>query len=341
MRFIDEARVFVHAGKGGDGAIAFLREKYRPMGGPAGGDGGRGGSVIFEVNEGMSTLLDFKYQPRLIARDGEGGRGKQQYGKAAGDLIVRVPPGTVVIDDESGEVLADLVLPGESKVIAQGGEGGKGNIHFATSTRRSPRIATPGTAGVQRWVRLELRLVAEVGLVGLPNAGKSTLLRALTAARPKVAAYPFTTITPNLGRVMVSDEEAFSIADIPGLIEGAHLGQGLGIRFLRHISRTSVLVYVLDASGTPAEDFRVVRGELEAFDRELPGRPSIIALNKMDLVAKAGAKAIVREVEAATGLTPIAISAQKHTGLDPLVSAIAAQLRIVETQKPQAAECPS
>ncbi len=338
MRFIDEARVFVHAGKGGNGAIAFLREKYRPLGGPAGGDGGRGGSVIFEVNEGMSTLLDFKYQPRLIARDGESGRGKQQYGKAASDLIVRVPPGTVVIDDESGDVLADMVMPNERKVIAQGGEGGKGNIHFATSTRRSPRIATPGTAGEQRWVRLELRLVAEVGLVGLPNAGKSTLLRALTAARPKVASYPFTTITPNLGRVIISDEEAFSIADIPGLIEGAHLGQGLGIRFLRHVSRTSVLVYVLDASGTPADDFRVVRGELEAFDAELPTRPSLIALNKMDLISKDDAKKIVRETKAATHLDVIQISAEKLAGLDPLVAAISAQLRNIETRKPQEVE---
>jgi GTP-binding protein len=233
-----------------------------------------------------------------------------------------------------------MVLPGERKTIAQGGEGGKGNIHFATSTRRSPRIATPGTAGEQRWVRLELRLVAEVGLVGLPNAGKSTLLRALTAARPKVAPYPFTTITPNLGRVMVSDEEAFSIADIPGLIEGAHLGQGLGIRFLRHVSRTSVLVYVLDANGTPAEDFRVVRGELKAFDPELPNRPSIVALNKMDLVAKDEAKAIVRKVKAATHLEVLAISADKHTGLEPLVAAISTELRNIETQKTQAA-CPS
>jgi GTP-binding protein len=340
MRFIDEARVFVHAGKGGDGAIAFLREKYRPLGGPAGGDGGHGGSVIFEVNEGMSTLLDFKYQPRQIARDGESGRGKQQYGKAATDLVVRVPPGTVVIDDESGKVLADMVLPGVRQVIAQGGEGGKGNMHFTTSTRRSPRIATPGTAGEQRWVRLELRLVAEVGLVGLPNAGKSTLLRALTAARPKVASYPFTTITPNLGRVMISDEEAFSIADIPGLIEGAHLGQGLGIRFLRHVSRTHVLVYVLDASGTPAEDFRVVRGELKAFDAGLPDRPSIVALNKMDLIAKADADAIVREVKTATRLKVIAISAEKLAGLEPLLAAVAAQLRNIETQKTQAV-CPS
>jgi GTP-binding protein len=332
MRFIDEARVFVHAGKGGDGAIAFLREKYRPFGGPAGGDGGHGGSVILEVNEGMSTLLDFKYQPRLIARDGESGRGKQQYGKAATDLIVRVPPGTLVIDDDNGKVLADLVLPGARHVVAQGGEGGKGNIHFTTSTRRAPRIATPGTAGEQRWVRLELRLVAEVGLVGLPNAGKSTLLRALTAARPKVAPYPFTTLTPNLGRVFVSDEEAFSIADIPGLIEGAHLGQGLGIRFLRHVARTRILVYVLDASGTPVEDFRVVRGELSAFDAALPGRPSIVALNKMDLIAKGDANAIARKVKAATKLNVFAISAEKRAGLDPLVADIAAQLRTDEAQ---------
>src|SRR5579885_1848865 len=224
MRFIDEARVYVHAGKGGDGAIAFLREKYRPFGGPAGGDGGRGGNVIFEVDEGLSTLLDFKYQPRLIARDGQPGRGKQQYGRAGDDLTVRVPPGTVVLDDETGEVLADLVMPGERAVIAKAGEGGRGNMHFATPTRRSPRIATPGTPGEQRWVRLELRLVAEAGLVGLPNAGKSTLLAALSAARPKIAPYPFTTLTPNIGRVFASEEESFTIADIPGLIEGAHLG---------------------------------------------------------------------------------------------------------------------
>ena len=332
MRFIDEARVFVHAGKGGDGAIAFLREKYRPFGGPAGGDGGNGGSVILEVNEGMSTLLDFKYQPRLIARDGESGRGKQQYGKAATDLVVRVPPGTLVIDDDSGKTRADLVLPGARYVVAKGGEGGKGNIHFTTSTRRAPRIATPGTAGEQRWVRLELRLVAEVGLVGLPNAGKSTLLRALTAARPKVAAYPFTTLTPNLGRVFVSDEEAFSIADIPGLIEGAHRGQGLGIRFLRHVARTRILVYVLDASGTPVEDFRVVRGELAAFDKALPDRPSIVALNKIDLIAKTDAKSIARKVKTATKLNVIAISAEKRAGLEPLVADIAAQLRTDETQ---------
>jgi GTP-binding protein len=337
MRFIDEARVLVHAGKGGDGAIAFLREKYRPFGGPAGGDGGRGGSVIFQVDEGMSTLLDFKYNPRLVARDGEPGRGKQQYGANADDLIVRVPPGTVVIDEESGKVLADLVLPGACAVIAQGGEGGKGNMHFASPTRRAPRIATPGKPGEHRWVRLELRLVAEAGLVGLPNAGKSTLLRALTAARPKVAPYPFTTLTPNLGQVFVSDEESFSLADIPGLIEGAHLGHGLGIRFLRHLSRTRVLVYVLDATVSPGDDFKVVRRELEAFDPALPGRPAIVALNKMDLVAHTEAAAIVEAVEKATCLKVFPISADKRTGLEPLVKALAAQLRHLERH----CECPS
>lgn len=337
MRFIDETRVFVRAGRGGDGAIAFLREKYRPFGGPAGGDGGRGGSVIFEVDEGLSTLLDFKYQPRLCARDGEPGRGKQQYGKHANDLVVRVPPGTVVFDEETERVIADLVMPGARAVIAHGGEGGSGNMHFATPTRRSPRIATPGQAGEQRWLRLELRLVAEAGLVGLPNAGKSTLLRALSAARPKVAPYPFTTLTPNLGRVFLSDEESFSVADIPGLIEGAHLGHGLGVRFLRHLSRTRILVYVLDASVTPADDLRTVRAEIEAFDTALALRPSVVALNKMDLVADADAAPLARAIENATVLPVFPISAEKHTGLEPLVAEIGVRLRQVEKQ----AECRS
>lgn len=336
MKFIDETRVFVKAGKGGDGAIAFLREKYRPFGGPSGGDGGNGGSVIVEVDEGLSTLLDFKYQPRLIARDGEAGRGKQQYGHAGEDLVVRVPPGTIAIDDESGEVLADVILPGTRATIAEGGRGGQGNIHFATSTRRSPRIATPGTAGEQRWVRLELRLVAEAGLVGLPNAGKSTLLRALTAARPKVASYPFTTLTPNLGRVFVTAEESFSIADIPGLIEGAHLGHGLGIRFLRHLSRTRLLIYVLDIADKPLEAFNTVRGELKAFDAALIDRPAVIALNKIDLVGEDVAHA-VREVTEATKLDVFAISAERNLGLAPLVARVTAMLRTLEQPSP----CPT
>ncbi|HUO04211.1 MAG TPA: GTPase ObgE [Candidatus Binataceae bacterium] len=330
MRFVDEARVFVRAGKGGDGAIAFLREKYRPFGGPAGGDGGRGGSVIFKVDEGLSTLLDFKYSPRQIARDGAPGRGKDQYGKAANDVIVRVPPGTIVTDEDSGNVIADLVMPGDSAVIAQGGEGGRGNMHFASSTRRSPRIATPGTAGESRWVRLELRLVAEAGLVGLPNAGKSTLLRALSAARPKVAPYPFTTIAPNIGRVIISDEESFTLADIPGLIEGAHLGHGLGIRFLRHIARTRMLVYVLDVMEKPDVAFKTVRGEIEAFDPALTARPAIVALNKVDLAASAEVTKTVRKLRKLGGCEVFPISADKHLGLAPMISAISKMLNQVE-----------
>ena len=337
MRFIDEARVFVHAGKGGDGAIAFLREKYRPFGGPAGGNGGRGGSVIFQVDEGLSTLLDFKYQPRLIAKDGESGRGKEQYGHGADDIVVRVPPGTIVFDEESGNTLADLVMPGDTAVIAQGGEGGRGNMHFASSTRRSPKIATPGTAGEQRWVRMELRLVAEAGLVGLPNAGKSTLLTALSAARPKIAAYPFTTLAPNIGRVFISNEESFTLADIPGLIEGAHRGLGLGIRFLRHITRTRVLIYVLDVAEDPEAAFATVRGEIEAFDAALVERPAIVALNKIDLVEHDAVEKIARKLRKRTHLEVFAISADKSEGLAPLVEAIARMLH----QKDQPAACPS
>ncbi len=327
-RFIDETKVFVRAGKGGDGAIAFLREKYRPFGGPAGGDGGRGGDVILEVDEGLLTLLDFKYKPRLIAGNGEPGRGKQQYGRAGSDLIVRVPPGTIAIDDASGAILADLVMPGSRAVIAHGGEGGRGNMHFVSPTRRAPRIATPGGAGEQRTVRLELRLVAEVGLVGLPNAGKSTLLAALTAAHPKIAAYPFTTLTPNIGRVMTANGESYTIADIPGLIEGAHLGHGLGIRFLRHLSRTSLLLYVLDLGADPERDFAVVRDEIGAFDAALLERPALIALNKLDLTTRKSAERIAKRIATRTRMPAFPISAMRRVGLTELCAELERRLGI-------------
>jgi GTP-binding protein len=341
MKFVDEARVFVAAGKGGDGAIAFLREKYRPFGGPAGGDGGRGGDVIFEVDEGLATLLDFKYNPRMVARDGEAGRGKQQYGHAGGDLVARVPPGTMVFDEESGEMIADLVMPGARAIVAHGGIGGKGNMHFTTSTRRAPRIATPGAPAEQRWVKIELRLVADAGLVGLPNAGKSTLLAAVSAAHPKIAPYPFTTLTPNLGRVQLADGTGFSIADIPGLIEGAHLGHGLGIRFLRHLARTRVLIYVLDLSSDPEHDFRTVRSELAAFDPMLSSRPALIALNKLDLVGAARAEETARALASLAAEHAIdsvfVISAEQRIGLAPLLAAIARSLGpgAVEAQCPR------
>jgi GTPase len=334
MRFIDEARVYIHAGNGGDGAVAFLREKYRPFGGPAGGDGGRGGDVILEVNEGLSTLLDFKYKPRLIARDGEPGRGKQQYGHDGSDLIVGVPPGTIAFDEASGQALADLVAPKARAIVAHGGGGGRGNMHFVSPTHRAPRIATAGGKGEQRWVRLELRLMAEAGLVGLPNAGKSTLLAALTAARPKVASYPFTTLTPNLGRVKISDEEAFSLADIPGLIEGAHEGHGLGIRFLRHLKRTRVLVYVLALDSEPARDFQIVRGELAAFDADMATRPALIALNKDDLVSAGDAQKLAYEMHSRSALEVFVISASQHRGLAPLVAAVVRRLKTFDTIQP-------
>jgi GTP-binding protein len=340
MKFVDEARVFVAAGKGGDGAIAFLREKYRPFGGPAGGDGGRGGDVIFEVNEGLATLLDFKYNPRLVARDGEAGRRKQQYGHAGGDLVVRVPPGTMVFDEQSGEMLADLVMPGARAIVAHGGMGGKGNMHFTTSARRAPRIATPGGPAEQRWVKIELRLVADAGLVGLPNAGKSTLLAAVSAAHPKIAPYPFTTLTPHLGRVQLADGTGFSLADVPGLIEGAHLGHGLGIRFLRHLARTRVLIYVLDLSADPERDFLTVRSELAAFDPMLSARPALVALNKLDLVGAERAEETARAVASLAAEHAIdsvfVISAEQGIGLEPLVAAIARSLGLgaVEAQCP-------
>ena len=326
-KFIDEARIFVRSGKGGDGAIAFLREKYRPFGGPAGGDGGKGGDVIFEVDEGLSTLLDFKYKPRVIAGNGEPGRGKEQYGRSAEDLSVRVPPGTLAIDEASGDLLADLILPGQRAVIAHGGGGGRGNMHFASSTRQAPRIATPGGPAEERWVRLELRLVAEVGLVGMPNAGKSTLLSALSAARPKIAPYPFTTLTPNLGRVILDDQESFTVADIPGLIEGAHEGHGLGIRFLRHVSRTRILVFVLDLTSDIERDFNTVRQEIQSFDPELAGRSALIVLNKLDLVSADAAAAGERTMKRLTGWDVFSISAEQRTGLEPLIQALAASLR--------------
>lgn len=337
MRFIDEARVLVRAGKGGDGAIAFLREKFRPFGGPAGGDGGRGGDVILEVEEGMSSLLDFKYRPRLVARDGEAGRGKQQNGHAGADCAVKVPPGTLAFDPASGELLADLVMPAQRAVIARGGIGGKGNMHFATATRQAPRIATPGTAGEERWVRLELRLVAEVGLVGTPNAGKSTLLAALSAARPRIAPYPFTTLAPNLGRVFISEEESFSLADIPGLIAGAHLGVGLGIRFLRHLSRTRLLVFVIGVNSDPQRDLATVRGELAAFDPALLARPALIALNKLDLVAPGQAREAACRLHEHSGLEVLPISALAGAGLKPLLAALAARLREISSPSP----CPN
>ena len=289
MKFVDEANIEVHAGNGGPGCVSFLREKYRPKGGPAGGNGGDGGSIVIRADSTLSTLQDFKFQPIQRAANGEPGRGKDQHGKCAEDRVIRVPAGTRVIDRDSGEVLADLTESGAEMVAAQGGRGGRGNAMFKSSTNQAPRFAQPGVAGEERRVHLELRLLADVGLVGFPNAGKSTFIARISAARPRVADFPFTTLVPNLGVVRLSEDESFVVADIPGLIEGAHAGQGLGHRFLRHISRTAILVHLIDASGlngrSALEDYEVVNRELARFDADLSRKRQVVVANKIDLVA--------------------------------------------------------
>ncbi len=282
--FIDRARVFVKAGDGGRGAVAFRREKFVPKGGPSGGDGGRGGSVLLAADPSVNTLLGFRSRRLFRAGRGRHGEGAGRAGRAGQDLVIPVPVGTTVYDDATGEQIADLVRPREQVVVARGGRGGRGNAHFATPTHRAPREAEPGEPGEERWLRLELRLLADVGLIGLPNAGKSLLLSRISAARPKVADYPFTTTEPVLGVVALPDAPGLVVADIPGLIEGAHRGAGLGHEFLRHIERTRALVHVVDLSGAdPVGAVAVVERELELHAPQLRERPTVVAGNKIDL----------------------------------------------------------
>ncbi len=338
---IDRARIFVKAGNGGNGSASFRREKYVPMGGPDGGDGGRGGTVYLRARANLTSLLPFQFTSRFKADHGGAGRSQQRHGKNGKDLYVDVPPGTVVWDDESGEIVADLTRAGESTPVARGGQGGIGNVHFKSSTRQAPRIAELGEPGEERWLRLELRLIADVGLVGLPNAGKSTLLAASSAARPKIADYPFTTLEPMLGVVQVGgyDGQVFVMADIPGLISGAAQGTGLGLEFLRHVRRTKVLVHVLDASGglegrDPLADFDTVNNELAAYEEELLTRPMLVALNKIDVPeAQERLPALARELES-RGYRVFPISAVTGMGVPELNQAVAAELREVEAIEP-------
>jgi len=285
--FVDKAKIYVKGGDGGDGLVAFRREKYVPEGGPAGGDGGKGGDVIFRVDEGLRTLMDFRYQRHFKAQRGEKGRNKSQHGANAENMIVRVPPGTVVIDDDSQEVIADLTRHGQQIVVARGGRGGRGNIRFATPSNPAPELAEHGEEGQERWVVLELKVMADVGLVGFPSVGKSTLLSVVSAAKPKIGAYHFTTITPNLGVVEVGDWRSFVMADLPGLIEGAHEGVGLGHEFLRHVERTRLIVHVVDMAGSegrdPFDDWQKINDELRQYNADLEKRPQIVAANKMDM----------------------------------------------------------
>jgi GTP-binding protein len=289
MHFIDEATIHVKAGDGGNGCVAFRREAHVPRGGPSGGDGGGGGSVVLVADPQLTTLLDYKYRRHYKAKRGEDGRNKDQYGKAGEELVLRVPVGTVVHDADSGDKLIDLDEPGARFVAARGGTGGQGNIHFATAWNRAPRLATSGTAGEERALRLELKLLADVGLLGFPNVGKSTFIARVSRARPKIADYPFTTLVPNLGVVDLGDERQMVIADIPGLIEGAAEGAGLGHRFLRHVERTRVLLHILDASALagpdrePLADFDTLNRELALYAPDLAERPQVVALNKADV----------------------------------------------------------
>jgi GTP-binding protein len=285
--FVDKVKVYVKGGDGGNGQVSYRREKYVPDGGPAGGDGGRGASVVFEVEEGLRTLMDFRYKRHFKAPRGEHGRPKNQHGKNAEDMVVKVPPGTTVIDDQTGQVVADLTEHGQRAVIAKGGRGGRGNTRFATPVNPAPDIAENGEPGQERDVILELKVLADVGLVGFPSVGKSTLLSVVSAAKPKIADYHFTTITPNLGVVETDDNRSFVMADLPGLIEGAHEGVGLGHQFLRHIERTRVIVHVIDMSALegrdPYEDFLKINDELKQYNLRLLERPQIIVANKMDM----------------------------------------------------------
>ncbi len=329
MRFVDQATITVRSGKGGAGCVSFRREKFVPKGGPDGGDGGDGGSVILEATDRLQTLYDFTHRRTFRAKNGRPGEGGQRHGANGEDLVISVPAGTLVYDETSGELLGDLVEPGQRLIVLRGGRGGKGNKHFATSTNRAPRRAQPGQPGQELRLRLELKLLADVALVGLPNAGKSTLISLISAARPKVADYPFTTLIPNLGVVVVEDFEPFVVADIPGLIEGASRGVGLGHQFLRHIERTRLLVFLLDVDSAaetgPAEALAILRRELKEFSPELASRDGLIALNKMDLYDAGSDPAAGLE---AAGMPVFKISALTGRGVGDLVEAMAKKLEV-------------
>jgi len=323
--FIDRARISVRGGDGGDGAVAWRREKYVPKGGPAGGDGGDGGSVIFEVDEGLSTLLDFRYRHEHKAEAGERGGNKDMYGKRGQDIVLRVPAGTMVYDDTTSVLLVDLRTQGQRFCAARGGKGGQGNIHFATSTDRAPRKFERGRLGQERIIRLELKLLADVGLVGFPNVGKSSFIARVSAARPKIADYPFTTLIPNLGVVQLPGERSLVLADVPGLIEGAHAGAGLGHQFLRHLERTRVLIHIIEVGQTPGRtplrDYLALRRELELYDAEMAKRDEIVVLNKVDLPPTRKRLPALKKLFAKRGLRLHGISAATGEGLAPVLEA--------------------
>ncbi len=330
MKFVDQVRIEVKAGDGGRGCVSFLREKFVPRGGPDGGDGGDGGSVSFVVDGALTTLLDYRYLHHCKAKNGAPGLGKTKHGKNGESLVLRVPQGTLVYDDETDELLADLTDPDKPLLFLPGGKGGRGNARFATSTNRAPRHAQPGIAGEVKSLRLELKLLADIGLVGLPNAGKSTLISSLSAAKPKIADYPFTTLVPNLGVVPYGGFKTMVMADIPGLIQGASEGQGLGTRFLRHVERTDLFLHLVDTSsmqeGDPLDNFEMINNELRRYENCLSSKPQIVVLTKIDVPEVRELSVSLTEQFQAQGYQVFAVSAVTREGLKELVTAVGNEL---------------
>ncbi len=332
--FIDEARIFVKAGNGGNGAVSFRREKYVPAGGPDGGDGGRGANIIMVADTGLRTLMDFKYKKKYSAQNGEDGSKKKRAGKNGEDLILSVPEGTVIRDEKTGLIIADLKKAGDQAVVARGGYGGKGNQHFANAVRQAPAFAKSGTDGQERWITLELKMIADVGLLGFPNVGKSTFLSVVTSAKPKIANYHFTTLTPNLGVVQTRHGESFVIADIPGIIEGAADGVGLGHDFLRHVERTKVLVHIVDISGIegrdPIDDFEKINEELRLYNERLSTRPQLVVANKSDLLFDESIYENFKKTMEEKGYEVFKMSAATRDGVDQVIDRVSQLLNEVE-----------
>jgi GTP-binding protein len=336
MKFLDQAKVYVRSGDGGNGVVSFRREKFIEFGGPDGGDGGRGGDVYAECVNGLNTLIDYRYQQHFKAANGQNGMGRNQAGAKGGNVVLKVPVGTEILEEDNETVVADLTEVGQRVRLASGGNGGFGNTHFKSSTNRAPRRANAGLAGTERWLWLRLKLIADAGLVGLPNAGKSTFLAAVSAAKPKIAAYPFTTLHPNLGVVTGAGRE-FVLADIPGLIEGAHEGAGLGDRFLGHVERCRVLLHLVDATGEdPAAAYRTVREELAAYGHRLDEKPEIVALSKIDALPEAERAKAAKKLAKAAGKQPLLLSAVSGEGVEAALRGLAREIAAAGSADPNA-----
>ena len=333
MQFLDQAKVYVRSGDGGNGCVSFRREKFVEFGGPNGGDGGKGGDVIVECLANLNTLLDFRYQQHFKAKKGGNGMGQNRTGAGGADVVLKVPPGTQILDEDGETLIADLTEPGQRIVLLEGGNGGFGNARFKTSTNQAPRRANPGQPGEEMYIWLRLKLIGDAGIIGLPNAGKSTFLATVSKAKPKIADYPFTTLHPNLGVVRV-DSTDFVLADIPGLIEGAHEGAGIGDRFLGHVERTAVLLHLVDATAEdPVEAYEVVRGEVEAYGAGLDEKPEVLALSKADAASKEDLKKKARALKKASGVAPLIVSAATGEGVQEVLRALATEIQEVRARE--------